>query len=173
MSTVYSAGLNGILKNPYPYTYQIGDQFNNGMFNGTNVEGWRCIQTGNSGKYTEGRTATKTGVDGIGNAIIKLSGTNTQIGEGFGITVGGVYAVVVRYGANPQELILDRNISAINAKLDYSPPKFKSYGNPSGTTSQRPVLTADDAGQMYFDKTLGIPVWWNGSSWRKADGSKG
>lgn len=37
----------------------------------------------------------------------------------------------------------------------------------SGTTAQRPTLTSnyEDVGYMYFDTTLGSPVWWDGANW--------
>ncbi|WP_219906016.1 hypothetical protein [Taibaiella chishuiensis] len=35
--------------------------------------------------------------------------------------------------------------------------------NQSGTTTGRP--TGNVAGDAYFDTTLGMPVWWNGSTW--------
>jgi hypothetical protein len=35
----------------------------------------------------------------------------------------------------------------------------------SGTTAQRPDLGAEEAGFVYFDTTLGIPVTWSGSAW--------
>lgn len=40
----------------------------------------------------------------------------------------------------------------------------------SGPTSDRP--TSDLwAGRQYFDKTLGIPVYWNGTGWVDANGT--
>ncbi|ECC3255898.1 right-handed parallel beta-helix repeat-containing protein, partial [Salmonella enterica subsp. enterica] len=40
-----------------------------------------------------------------------------------------------------------------------------------GSTSQRP--TAPVNGQMYYDVTLGLPIWYNSttSSWKRADGT--
>ena len=43
-----------------------------------------------------------------------------------------------------------------------------------GATVARPTLGATEIGFMYFDTTLdadGLPVWWNGAKWIKADGS--
>ena len=34
-----------------------------------------------------------------------------------------------------------------------------------GTTAQRPTLTTNDVGFMYFDTTIGSPIWWDGSAW--------
>jgi hypothetical protein len=44
----------------------------------------------------------------------------------------------------------------------------------SGTTAQRPVSTVQaplSIGQIYYDTTLDRPIWWNGSVWKKADGT--
>lgn len=38
----------------------------------------------------------------------------------------------------------------------------------SGTTAQRPTTIIQ--GFMYFDTTLGIPIFWNGTGWRNASG---
>ena len=40
----------------------------------------------------------------------------------------------------------------------------------SGTTANRPTKNLF-VSRTYFDTTLGIPIWWNGSSWKKADGT--
>lgn len=40
----------------------------------------------------------------------------------------------------------------------------------AGTTANRP--TADlQVGQIYFDTTLGQPIWYNGTDWVDADGT--
>lgn len=39
----------------------------------------------------------------------------------------------------------------------------------NGVTASRP--TGSILGQSYFDRTLGYPVWWNGSTWVKYDGT--
>jgi hypothetical protein len=41
---------------------------------------------------------------------------------------------------------------------------------PSGTTSNRPVVGLQ-VGQQYFDTTLGIPIWWDGTDWIDAAGT--
>lgn len=40
-----------------------------------------------------------------------------------------------------------------------------------GSTAQRP--TAPVSGQMYYDTTLGLPIWYNtvSSEWKRADGT--
>ena len=39
-----------------------------------------------------------------------------------------------------------------------------------GTTVNRPVNKLQ-IGQMYFDTTLGYPVWWSGAKWVNASGT--
>lgn len=41
---------------------------------------------------------------------------------------------------------------------------------PSGTTADRPTLQLQ-IGQMYYDTTLGIPIWYNGTVWKNASGT--
>jgi hypothetical protein len=39
---------------------------------------------------------------------------------------------------------------------------------PDGTTAERPTTVA--LGYMFFDTTLGHPVWWDGTNWVDATG---
>ena len=44
----------------------------------------------------------------------------------------------------------------------------------SGTTANRPVTLGAipvQIGFMYFDTTLGIPIWYNGTVWKNASGT--
>jgi hypothetical protein len=44
----------------------------------------------------------------------------------------------------------------------------------SGTTAQRPLQSLQaplPVGQYYYDTTLDRPIWWNGTVWKKADGT--
>ena len=44
----------------------------------------------------------------------------------------------------------------------------------SGITAERPVSTLQATlpiGQFYYDTTLDRPIWWNGTVWKKADGT--
>jgi hypothetical protein len=44
----------------------------------------------------------------------------------------------------------------------------------SGTTTQRPIQNVQvplSIGQQFFDTTLGIPIWWNGTVWKNASGA--
>jgi hypothetical protein len=40
----------------------------------------------------------------------------------------------------------------------------------ANTTALRPTYGLQ-VGQFYFDTTLGIPIWWNGSVWKNASGT--
>ena len=40
-----------------------------------------------------------------------------------------------------------------------------------GTTAARPATTALSAGHRYFDTTLGLPIWWDGTNWINAAGA--
>lgn len=40
----------------------------------------------------------------------------------------------------------------------------------SGATSARPTPLSTEYGAQYFDTTLGLPVWWNGTTWVAAPG---
>jgi hypothetical protein len=44
----------------------------------------------------------------------------------------------------------------------------------SGVTANRPVDSVQAplaVGQFYYDTTLDRPIWWNGTVWKKADGT--
>lgn len=45
----------------------------------------------------------------------------------------------------------------------------RKYVNMNGVTGSRPRSSI--LGQFYFDTTLGYPVWWNGTTWVKYDGT--
>jgi hypothetical protein len=40
----------------------------------------------------------------------------------------------------------------------------------SGTTANRPTIKLQ-VGQQYYDTTLGIPIWYNGTVWKNASGT--
>jgi hypothetical protein len=40
----------------------------------------------------------------------------------------------------------------------------------AGVTASRPAIGLQ-VGQQYFDTTLGIPIWWDGSNWINASGT--
>jgi hypothetical protein len=57
-----------------------------------------------------------------------------------------------------------------------TPGTWRQYAHHtfSNTTANRPTLTTNDRGVMYFDTTLdadGKPIWWNGTAWVDATGA--
>lgn len=40
----------------------------------------------------------------------------------------------------------------------------------NGTTANRPTLNLQ-VGQFYYDTTLGIPIYWNGTVWKNSSGT--
>lgn len=71
-----------------------------------------------------------------------------------------------------------QNVAYINvsAGTDYYVTQYQAYsngqliGSTSGTTGARPTIGLL-IGLMYFDTTLGKPIWWNGSVWKDAAGT--
>ena len=59
--------------------------------------------------------------------------------------------------------------ATINEILDCALATYTVAGATHGPTANRP--TTPDTGQMYFDETLGYPVWYNGTSWVNASGT--
>lgn len=61
------------------------------------------------------------------------------------------------------------------------PDGYAAYTGPGrtrvsnkGVTASRPTPSATDVGQMYLDTTLdadGLPIFWQGTKWIKADGT--
>lgn len=75
---------------------------------------------------------------------------------------------------NRRTFYLDKNARLRVAAGDYADPE--SAGGilqycQAGPSEQRPVLTNNpsDIGFMFFDRTLGKPIWWNGETWVSAD----
>lgn len=55
----------------------------------------------------------------------------------------------------------------LSAMLQLMGTQLTSSG--SGITAARP--TVHSVGDVYFDTTLGLPVWWNGANWINAAGA--
>ena len=41
---------------------------------------------------------------------------------------------------------------------------------PNGITANRPTLHLQ-VGQFFYDTSLGIPIWWNGTAWKNSSGT--
>lgn len=46
---------------------------------------------------------------------------------------------------------------------------FHFSTNAAGTTASRPA--SPDIGQIFYDTSLGLPIWWNGAGWKDAAGN--
>ena len=71
------------------------------------------------------------------------------------------------YNKVQQELFSNALRLYFNRLDDYN---ISSSTPASGVTAARPT-TRILIGQFYFDTTLGIPIWWNGSVWVNASGT--
>jgi hypothetical protein len=59
------------------------------------------------------------------------------------------------------------NGTDVTRPIDYY-SAYRSYGD----TAHRPVFNAYTIkGRSYFDTTLNMPIYWNGTKWVKADGT--
>lgn len=72
----------------------------------------------------------------------------------------------------PQQTAVDRAGQVSPEWATWFSSAFTVLGSvvSSGTTARRPT-TALWVGRTYFDTTLGIPIWYSGSAWVKADGT--
>jgi hypothetical protein len=64
----------------------------------------------------------------------------------------------------------DQFISAEHHRLHATVAELITDLTSSGATAQRPV-TRLYTGRFYFDTTLGLPIWYEGPGWVKADGT--
>lgn len=67
----------------------------------------------------------------------------------------------------------DGNIIPSTSTNVYSDGNLALMVNPkrkTGSSSERPTLTATDVGFPYYDTTLNMPIYWNGSSWVDVNG---
>jgi hypothetical protein len=69
---------------------------------------------------------------------------------------------------NNQLRVYFNTLDAANVQTQQA---INTLSTPSaGTTALRPT-TSLQVGQFYFDTSLGIPIWWNGSNWVDATGT--
>ena len=59
--------------------------------------------------------------------------------------------------------------ATINQLLDAALATYTAAGATHGATADRP--TSPDSGAMFFDETLGYPIWYNGTAWVNASGT--
>jgi hypothetical protein len=69
---------------------------------------------------------------------------------------------------NNQLRVYFNTLDAANVQTQQA---INTLSTPSaGTTALRPT-TDLQVGQFYFDTSLGIPIWWNGTNWVNATGT--
>jgi hypothetical protein len=69
---------------------------------------------------------------------------------------------------NNQLRVYFNTLDAANVQTQQA---INTLSTPSaGTTALRPT-TGLQVGQFYFDTSLGIPIWWNGTNWVNATGT--
>jgi hypothetical protein len=69
---------------------------------------------------------------------------------------------------NDQLRVYFNTLDAANVQTQQA---INTLSTPSaGTTALRPT-TSLQVGQFYFDTSLGIPIWWNGTNWVDATGT--
>ncbi|HYH83293.1 MAG TPA: hypothetical protein VEX86_26100 [Longimicrobium sp.] len=135
------------------------------------VKGWYARTKGQFSTQTATVTAT---------AANKLSVTVSGVADfqvGDRVTVGSQgERVLSRVDAATSTLHFFQALgSAISSgAVSHVAPDLVAIGEGAGgTTAERPTssLGGNDVGFVYFDSTLGKPIFWNGSGWRDATGA--
>lgn len=118
------------------------------------------IQAGVDGGLLDLRTAGATGTGNSGD--INVESGASENGNSGDITVStGVPSGIGTRG--------EISLSAQQIDASSSPLLHKWQ---SGVTGDRPSgLIAGDVGRTYFDTTIGLPIWWDGSGWIDAAGN--
>ena len=74
-----------------------------------------------------------------------------------------------------QQQYQDQVLNALRLYFNQIDNVTQIVANPvSGPTTSRPIGTVQiplAIGQTFFDTTLGIPIWWNGTVWKNASGT--
>lgn len=83
-------------------------------------------------------------------------------GDHLHVTAAGVLSTAVSASAAGFVLNAHASQGVILSKPD-------SLDQEDGTTANRPVTVS--VGFMYFDTTLGLPIWWDGAAWVDATGT--
>jgi hypothetical protein len=152
-----------------PAMYHPGDIVYNLNYNGTNQEGWKCIQGGISGSnLSANRESRKGSTDG--SAYVMLDGRTTSLKKGDVITFKNQSATILDMGINNKGqyyLLTDHNFpsDASLSAIDYSTVQWTAFGKASGTSAQHPKLTSNDKGFWYYNTTTDKNEYWNGSLW--------
>lgn len=118
------------------------------------------IRTDVNGGVLDMRTANATGTGTSGNVDV-ATGTSVNGNSG---TVSVTTGIPTGTGTRGDITLTARQIDASSTPLLH---KWES-----GATGSRPApLAAGDVGRTFFDTTLGLPIWWNGTGWINAAGT--
>lgn len=99
----------------------------------------------------------------IGFGLIGNDGTKGKIQSRNAAPTTGTYITRdVVFNLAPT---LVKNISHWSCITGGTPGVWTAHGCGTGTTANRPTLTANDQGYMYRDTTTGTFVFWNGTAW--------
>lgn len=111
----------------------------------------------------------------IADALNTLAGTPTlqeviEAGDtsDLDITITDGSLLVLDNGTFSTSLGPDANLTA-NRSVSFPDISGVTLLNLTGNTASRPASPA--TGYIYFDTTLGLPVWWNGAAWVDATGT--
>ena len=139
----------------------------------TSVYDWLPVQIGDRG-VARASEVYLGGISGLGGGVADLT------------TRGNLTAVVFEPIAhatwtvpNPNQRVV-QGLAGVHLKevgsgqtLDVGAlgTTFTRVAEPHGPTAGRPATPPPIKGQEYFDDTLGIPIWFNGSVWINAAGT--
>jgi hypothetical protein len=100
--------------------------------------------------------------EAVGKNIITMTGT-----ENFLDTGGGSLSISTGSGTSVLNTFINGQVTGANATDPNHFVTLSQLGD-SGTTAERPGSPV--LAQMFFDTTLGIPIWYNGTNWINAAG---
>jgi hypothetical protein len=106
----------------------------------------------------------------IETAVTTGTGSSGDIVAQTGTTVDGDSGNITLFTATPTGTGTRGNIFLSAQEVDASSSPLLHKWQ-SGVTVDRPSgLGPGDVGRTYFDTTIGLPIWWNGSGWIDAAG---
>lgn len=118
------------------------------------------IQSNVNGGLLDLRTAGASGTGVSGDVVVET-----------GASVNGNSGDITVSTATPSGTGTRGEISLSARQIDASSSPLLHKWE-SGITGSRPAgLAAGDVGRTFFDVTIGLPIWWNGSGWIDAAGN--
>jgi hypothetical protein len=148
----------------------------------TSIDGWRVIAPSVGYAVPSEPSITTAGVTTATSADVTLpAGAAWKwLGVGANIKLAGAGAAgadLLTYvtAVDSDNLTITVNTApstSVNpCTITMQAPTFRAMGARASTTAQRPTLTSDDVGYLYWDTTIGKAIFWNGSAWKLADGT--